>query len=124
MSEVWGPLSSVWATMALPEALASLPTATTVQPSTAASCAATATRRRTIGPNSADADRLSQKTSSPPDEDFTHGFPQEVEAFYRTVVYGDPVESDSQLAADTISTVYSRYLSAEQEGAQVTVELL
>ena len=59
-----------------------------------------------------------------PDEDSTHGFPQEVEAFYRTVAYGDPVESDSQLAADTISTVYSRYLSAEQEGAQVTVELL
>ena len=59
-----------------------------------------------------------------PEEDFNHGFPQEVEAFYRTVAYGDPVESDSQLAADTISTVYSRYLSAEQEGAQVTVELL
>ena len=59
-----------------------------------------------------------------PDEDFTHGFPQEVEAFYRTVAYGDPVKSESQLAADTISTVYSRYLSAEQEGAQVTVELL
>ena len=59
-----------------------------------------------------------------PEEDFNHGFPQEVEAFYRTVAYGDPVKSESQLAADTISTVYSRYLSAEQEGAQVTVELL
>ena len=59
-----------------------------------------------------------------PDENFTLGFPQEVEAFCRTVAYGDPVESDSQLAADTISTVYSGYLSAEQDGAQVAVELL
>lgn len=59
-----------------------------------------------------------------PDEDFTHGFPQEIEAFYRTVAYGEPVESDSQLAADTISTVYSGYLSAERDGAAVDVTLL
>lgn len=59
-----------------------------------------------------------------PDEDFTHGFPQEVEAFYRTVAYGEPVESDSQLAADTISTVYSGYLSAERSGTEVEIELL
>lgn len=51
-----------------------------------------------------------------PDEDFAHGFPQEMEAFYRTVAYGDEVESDGQLAADTIATVYAGYLSAERGG--------
>jgi len=34
------------------------------------------------------------------------------------------VESDSQLTADTVSTIYSGYLSAEQDDAQVGVELL
>jgi len=48
-------------------------------------------------------------------------YPQEIEAFYRTVAYGDPVESDSSLAADTISTIYSAYVSAERKGAEVTV---
>jgi len=59
-----------------------------------------------------------------PDEDFAHGFPQEVEAFYRTVGYGEDVESDSQLAADTIATVYAGYLSAERRGAEVEVSRL
>tara|TARA_E500000331_G_scaffold305518_1_gene309248 strand:- start:654 stop:1091 length:438 start_codon:yes stop_codon:yes gene_type:complete len=59
-----------------------------------------------------------------PDEDFTHCFPQEIEAFYHTVGYHDPVESDSQLVADTISTIYSGYLSAEQDDVQIAVELL
>ena len=56
-----------------------------------------------------------------PDEDHTTGFPQEIEAFYRTVAYGDDVESDSRLAANCISTVYSAYLSAERKGAEVDV---
>lgn len=59
-----------------------------------------------------------------PDEDHAHGFMQEIEAFYRTVAYGDEVESNSQLAADTISTVYSGYLSAERNGTEVQIELL
>ena len=56
-----------------------------------------------------------------PDEDWFTGYPQEIEAFYRTVAYGDSVESDSQLAADCISTIYSAYVSAEKEGAEVTI---
>jgi predicted dehydrogenase len=56
-----------------------------------------------------------------PDEDFITGFPQEIEAFYRAVVTGERPESDSRLAADCISTVYSAYLSAEQKGAEVPV---
>ncbi len=58
------------------------------------------------------------------DEDHAHGFGQEVEAFYRTVAYGDEVESNSQLAADTISVVYSGYVSAEQGGTEVKVKQL
>jgi len=59
-----------------------------------------------------------------PDEDFSHGFPQEMEAFYRAVGHGEDVESDSQLAADTISTIYSGYVSATNGGAEEKVTLL
>ena len=57
-----------------------------------------------------------------PDEDWFTGYPQETEAFYRTIAYGEPVESDSLLAADAISTIYIAYLSAERQGAAVTVK--
>ena len=60
-------------------------------------------------------------THMPPDEDWFTGYPQETEAFYRAVAYGDPVESDSGLAADAISTIYSAYVSAERKGAEVAV---
>ena len=60
-------------------------------------------------------------TNMPPDEDWFTGYPQEIEAFYRTAAYGDPVESDSFLAADSISAIYSAYLSAERNGAEVAV---
>jgi len=64
-----------------------------------------------------------QGWSSPsPDEDWFTGYPQEMEAFYRTIAYGDPVESGSNLAADAISTIYSAYVSAEQAGAEVAVK--
>ena len=56
-----------------------------------------------------------------PDEDWFTGYPQEMEAFYRTIAYGEPPESDSLLAADSISTIYSAYLSAERQGAVVEV---
>ncbi|MBE0534630.1 MAG: Gfo/Idh/MocA family oxidoreductase [Phycisphaerae bacterium] len=56
-----------------------------------------------------------------PDEDWMTGYPQEIEAFYRTIAYGQPVESDSRLAADCISTIYSAYVSAEKKGAETAV---
>jgi hypothetical protein len=56
-----------------------------------------------------------------PDEDFITGFPQEIEAFYRSGATGERPESDSRLGADCISTVYSAYLSAERKGAEVAV---
>ena len=61
-------------------------------------------------------------TYMPPDEDWFTGYPQEIEAFYRTAAYGDPVESDSGLAADTISTIYSAYVSAERGGTEMPVK--
>ncbi len=57
-----------------------------------------------------------------PDEDWATGYPQEMEAFYRTITDGQPAESDSRLAADAISTIYSAYISAEQKGAAVDVK--
>ena len=56
------------------------------------------------------------------DEDHFTGYPQEMEAFYRTVARDEPLESDSRLAADAISTIYSAYVSAESRGAEVPVK--
>jgi predicted dehydrogenase len=57
-----------------------------------------------------------------PDEDWFTGYPQEMEAFYRAIAYGEPVESDSNIAADCISTIYSAYISAEKAGAEVSMK--
>jgi hypothetical protein len=57
-----------------------------------------------------------------PDEDWFTGYHQEMEAFYRTIAYGDQLETDSNLAADAISTIYSAYVSAEKSGAEVPVK--
>lgn len=59
-----------------------------------------------------------------PDEDWFTGYPQEIEAFYRTVAYGDSVESDSALAADGIATIYSAYVSAQRCGAEMAIKAL
>ena len=57
-----------------------------------------------------------------PDEDWLTGYHQEIEAFYRTAAYDEPVESDSSLAADCISTIYSGYVSAEKKGCEVSIK--
>jgi len=57
-----------------------------------------------------------------PDEDWFTGYPQEMEAFYRCIASGARPESDSLLAADSISTIYSAYVSAERHGAAVEVK--
>ncbi len=57
-----------------------------------------------------------------PDEDWFTGYPQEMEAFYRTIAYDAPAESDILLAADSISTIYSAYVSAQQKGAAVDIK--
>jgi predicted dehydrogenase len=57
-----------------------------------------------------------------PEEDWYTGYPQEIEAFYRTIAYGEPVESDVFLGADSISTIYSAYVSADRQGEAVAVK--
>ena len=57
-----------------------------------------------------------------PEEDWFTGYPQEIEAFYRTIAYGEPAASDILVAADAISTIYSAYLSAARQGAAVEVK--
>ncbi|MHC4212746.1 MAG: Gfo/Idh/MocA family protein [Planctomycetota bacterium] len=57
-----------------------------------------------------------------PDEDWFTGYPQEIEAFYRTIAYDDPLEGTSRLGADCISTVYSAYVSVEKAGAEVGIK--
>jgi len=61
-------------------------------------------------------------TCTSPDEDWMTGYPQEIEAFYRTIAYGEEPESDSLLAADSISTIYSAYLSTRRDGAAVPIK--
>ena len=61
-------------------------------------------------------------TSMSPDEDWTTGYPQEMEAFYRSIAAGEPPESDCRLAADAISTIYSAYVSSENAGAATEVK--
>lgn len=56
-----------------------------------------------------------------PDEDWFTGYQHEMEAFYRAAAYGEQVESDSALAADTIAVIYAAYLSDEKGGAVVEV---
>lgn len=58
-----------------------------------------------------------------PDEAWFNGYQHEMEAFYRTIALGDPIESNSQLAACTIATIYAAYLSAEQQGKEIPVVL-
>lgn len=57
-----------------------------------------------------------------PDEDWFTGYTQEMEAFYRAIAFDEPPQTDLPLAADTISTIYSAYLSAQRTGAAVDVK--
>ena len=57
-----------------------------------------------------------------PDEDWITGYPQELEAFYHTIVYDERLESDLSLAGDVVSTIYSGYVSAEQKGIETAIK--
>lgn len=63
-------------------------------------------------------------SSVSPDEGWFTGYQHEMEAFYRSAAFGDPIESNSTLAADTIATIYAGYLSAERKGTEVLVTLV
>ena len=59
-----------------------------------------------------------------PDEGWFNGYQHEMDAFYRSAAYGEPVESNSRLAADIIATIYSGYVSSERQGAEVPITVL
>lgn len=63
-------------------------------------------------------------SSISPDEGWFNGYQHEMDAFYRSAVYGTPVESNSSLAADVMATIYAGYVSAERKGAEVTITAL
>ncbi|GAB3529520.1 Gfo/Idh/MocA family oxidoreductase [Pontibacter brevis] len=63
-------------------------------------------------------------SSMSPDEAWFAGYQHEMDAFYRSAAFGEPVESNSSLAADVISTIYSGYVSSERKGAEVPVTVL
>jgi predicted dehydrogenase len=59
-----------------------------------------------------------------PDEGWFAGYQHEMDAFYKSAAYGDHIESNSRLAADVISTIYSGYVSAEKRGVEVDIAIL
>ncbi len=63
-------------------------------------------------------------SSISPDESWFTGYQHEMEAFYRSAGFGEPVESNSSLAADVTATIYAGYLSAEQKGVEIPVTLI
>ncbi|WEK20247.1 MAG: Gfo/Idh/MocA family oxidoreductase [Candidatus Pedobacter colombiensis] len=60
-------------------------------------------------------------SSISPDEGWFNGYQHEMDAFYRSAAFGDPVESNSSLAADVMATIYAGYVSAEQRGTEVSI---
>jgi predicted dehydrogenase len=60
-------------------------------------------------------------SSMSPDESWFTGYQHEMEAFYRSAAYDEPVESNSSLAADVIATIYAGYVSAERKGMEANI---
>lgn len=56
-----------------------------------------------------------------PDEDWFTGYQHEMNFCYKAFSDGSPLESDSQLAADTIAVVYAAYVSADKKGVEIEV---
>ncbi|QCR22398.1 Gfo/Idh/MocA family protein [Pontibacter sp. SGAir0037] len=63
-------------------------------------------------------------SSMSPDEAWFAGYQHEMDAFYRSAALGEPVESNSSLAADVISTIYAGYVSSERKGAETPITIL
>lgn len=62
-------------------------------------------------------------SSISPDEGWFNGYRHEMQAFYHSAAFGTPVESNSSLAADVIATIYTAYVSAERNGAEVVINI-
>ncbi len=46
-----------------------------------------------------------------------------MEIFYNAIAYGSSIESITQLVADVINIIYTAYLSAENEGKLIPIDL-
>lgn len=57
-----------------------------------------------------------------PDEDWQHGYPQEMQDFMECAATGRAPLSGMQLAVDTVAVLYAGYLSAERNGSEVNLE--
>lgn len=60
-------------------------------------------------------------TRPAPDEDWQHGYPREFQDFAEALAAGREPLSGGELARDTVSVLYSAYLSAELHGAEITL---
>ena len=60
-------------------------------------------------------------SSISPDEGWFAGYQHEMDAFYRSAAFGDPIESNSSLASDVIAAIYAGYVSAERKGTEVEI---
>lgn len=56
-----------------------------------------------------------------PDEDWMHGYPQEIQDFMEAVYFDRVPLCGGLLARDCVAVMYSAYLSAERKGAEVKV---
>lgn len=62
-------------------------------------------------------------SSISPDEGWFAGYQHEMDAFYRSAAYNEPIQSNSMLAADVTATIYAGYVSADRKGAEETITL-
>lgn len=63
-------------------------------------------------------------SSMSPDEGWFNGYQHEMQAFYESLAFGTPIESNSALASDVIATIYAGYVSAEKKGLEVEITIL
>ena len=58
-----------------------------------------------------------------PDEDWQHGYPREFQDFVESIARDREPLSSGELARDTVSVLYSAYISAERRGQEVSIPL-
>jgi len=59
-----------------------------------------------------------------PDENWMTGYPQELQDFMEALRDGREPESSAMLAADTVSTLYAGYVSAQNKGRETDIPLI
>ena len=59
-----------------------------------------------------------------PEEGWFLGYQHELNAFYKAAATGCPIDSNSTLAADTVSAIYTAYVSAAEGGREIELKRL